>query len=415
MAKAMEGEFEERIARFLTDRKLLDDSASLQSKRFLSRSVAPHVEKLSSLFNRAEAESQGDGLAPYWKASSHPENLRLAYFLAFMPCNIYRVASVWTELARLGYRWPSTGFRGIEFGAGPASGACGIALGESHAPSGLPSEGNWALIEQDKAVLELGTAWAPEFFRDVLRADWGIRPFHRKIDLSRGEFLPASAPSFHLWLSSYYLNESGLAPRELAAKLLHAWDKHLENEGLVILVEPALKRQSRRLLELRQEILTQIKQPKNNDKEMMQVLLPCLGHQACGALAEPEDWCHEEVSWWRPRYMRHLDEMTGLDRKTLPFSYLVLTKSKRTCEEILPALAKFKTETRHRLVSPAHSEGKEREFYLCGSDGKKRARYRPPTDDESSELQRGDILLGCEMRGDRNSTRIDHIIQRVPE
>jgi hypothetical protein len=125
-------------------------------------------------------------------------------------------------------------------------------------------------------------------------------------------------------------------------------------------------------------------------------------------LANPEDWCHEEVTWWRPPYFRTIDKMASLDRKTLPFSYLVLMKTKRKREEILPALGNSQLESRYRLVSPAHSEGREKEFFICGQDGKRRARYRPD-EDTPPELQlgRGDILLDAEIRGDRNATRIE--------
>ena len=164
---------------------------------------------------------------------------------------------------------------------------------------------------------------------------------------------------------SYFLNELEISPAALAKKLLKAWDENLEENSLIIWIEPALKIQSRRLLEVRQEILKQ----KGDD---LKLLLPCIGEQACGALAEPEDWCHEEVSWWRAPYYKQIDDLAKLDRKTLPFSYLVFVKGKQSLPEILPKLQQAKSI--HRLVSPAHKIGKEQEFFLCGQDGKFRAR-----------------------------------------
>jgi hypothetical protein len=206
---------------------------------------------------------------------------------------------------------------------------------------------------------------------------------------------------------SYYLNELEMSPKDLAAILIQQWTQHLEEEGVVILMEPALKLQSRKLLELRKELLLE-KEKKNIS--WLQILLPCLGHQACGALAAEDDWCHEDVSWWRPPYFRAIDKMAKLDRKSLPFSYLVLVRSERPREEILPRLGKSKAESRHRLVSPAHAEGRELEFFMCGQDGKRRTRYRPASkEDPGSDLGRGDILLETELRGDRNSARIDRM------
>jgi hypothetical protein len=440
LSEAFGASFENLISAFAAERKLLPEADAIRSTRFLSRSVIPHIRKLSALFNRLEPiepsdddiepfpgskaaarangpksgrhpslkireEGQGGGLDPYWKESSNPANQRLAYFIYFMPSNLFRVAAIWAELARLGFKWKAAGpLRALELGAGPASGACGIAAGESFAPVGLPSGGNWALIEQDKAMLELGSEWAQSYFTDRGFADWGTRTFHRKIDFARG-LLPPAAPRFNLWVMSYFLNEASDSAAKLAEMLIQSWEKHLDEEGVVILVEPALKLQSRKLLELRRELLLA---SERMNTPWLKVLVPCLGHQACGALAAEGDWCHEEVSWWRPPYFRTIDKMAGLDRKTLPFSYLVITRSKRTLEEILPALSGEPATARERLVSPAHFEGKEQEFYLCGQEGKRRARYRDRENDET-ELQRGDILTGTEIRGDVNSSRVDRV------
>jgi len=399
LADAFKEEFQALISQFAVDQGLLPDLEAITNERFVNRSIVPHVLKLSTLFNRLEKESQEEGLNPYWKETSNPQNLRMAYFLYFMPSNLFRIAAIWSELARLGYRWPENQkiFRGIEWGSGPATGACGIAAGETHAKIGLPEQGNWALIEQDKAVLNLGEKWGETYFRNQGK-DWGIRPFHRKIDFSK-PLLPPSAPTFHIWLSSYFLNESELPSEELAQKLLQHWDKHVENEGLIIISEPALKLQSRKLLALRAALIEKFPEAKGT----YQILLPCLGHQACGALANPTDWCHEEVTWWRPPYFRKIDAAAGLDRKTLPFSYLVIAKSKKSREELLPALQGFQSNQTERLVSPVHWEGKDQEFYICGQKGKRKARLRT-----EEELGRGSILQGVQMRGDVQATRIDH-------
>jgi len=443
LTEAFGKEFEALVAQFLQDEQLITHADDLHSPRFLKRSVLPHVEKLSKLFNRKEdapdedgAEEgsptrgnpkarsliQAQGLDKYWKESSNPKNLRLAYFLAFMPANQARVATVWSELHRLGFRWnlpPKKPFKGIELGAGPATGACGVLTGEKHAPTGLPEEGNFALLEQDKATLEMGARWTQPAFAHSGFPQWTVRPFHRTLDLSQ-PLLPRSAPSFHLWLTSYYLNESSADPGTQARTFLDAWDRHLEDEGLVIFVEPALKQQSRRLLDLRKAILQEVQKKKI---DWLKVLTPCLGDQSCGALANEEDWCHDEAIWWRPPYLKKIDQMAGLDRRSLPFSYLVLAKSKRPIEEILPALQGSRPHDRYRLVSPAHAEGRDLEFFICGQEGKRRARFRPqreasPHEEDKPQrkekaLQRGDILLGAQLRGDTKATRIEKMDDRV--
>lgn len=424
LARAFEGPFETTFTEFLSNEGYLPEGETLQSDRFLNRSVVPHLLKLSDLFNRKTEESsarpapgtksqgpQGKkstisptsedrSIAAYWGSGSNTKNLRLAYLLAFMPPHLFRVAAVWAELSRLGFTWPKgLPFRGVEFGAGPATGAAGIAAGEAYAPVGLPLVGDWALIEQDPVFLELGGRWLTAFSEAVGAPAYGSREFKRKID---DLLLPERAPQFTLMLMSFFLNELPLDARGLKTLLLPAIEKHLAEEGILIIIEPALKRESRKILELRSLLL----QDHRFMKSGAQILLPCLGHQACGAFAAPEDWCHEEVTWWRPPYLRKLEQKTGLDRKSLPFSYLVITKSKRRLDQILPVLGASKSESTYRLVSPSLSvhgtHKKEHEFYLCGQEGKRKSRLRSPHPPE-----RGDVLGNAILRGDDDSTRVE--------
>lgn len=390
LSQAFGAEYDALLAGALSAREWIPEASALASSRFLSRSVAPHVKALSSLFNRAERESQGEGLEAYWGSGSNPANRRLAYVLGFMTPNLCRVAAVWAELARLGYRWPFEGpLAAIEWGAGPATGACGIAAGEWAAGVGLPKNGRWALMEQDGPMLEFGREWAESYFTELGIGEWSTRGFKGKIAWDQ-DWLPRSAPRFQLWVMSFFLNESPLSPSVLAARMLKNWDKHLEPGGLALFVEPALKMQSRRLLELRKELLAAIEKRGGGYR----VLLPCLGHQACGALADPEDWCHEEITWWRSPLMREIDSMTGLDRKTLPFSYLVIERTADATAgiaRVLPELTDAPARKWLRLVSPAHREGKWREFYTCGADGKHKTRWVPVQPDQE-DLGRGDLL-----------------------
>ncbi len=402
MVDAFKDSFEPILADFLLQKELIPDVASLHNRRFLSRSVAPHVVTLSALFNRKEG-SQTDGIdtEEYWTEGGSAKNRRLAYFLSFMPCNLFRVASVWSELHRLGFQWPFSkehDFKGLEFGAGTASGACGIVAGERHAPLGLPPRGNFALIEQSRAALNLGTAWFEHFSGGGMSA----RPFHRRLDLSKS-WLPPAAPKFHLFVLSFFLNETDSDPETTVKNFIDVCDKHLEEEGLIIIVEPALRLQSRKLLNFRKLLLEQ-KRVQTGDVPL-KVLLPCLGHQACGALAKEDDWCHEEVSWWRPPYLRELDALTNLDRKTLPFSYLVIQKTRKDMTEVLPKL-KGPAEERYRLVSPSHSLSKKTlEFFMCGQDGKRRTRFVQTAGQETPD--RGSILENVALRGEPESSQID--------
>jgi hypothetical protein len=283
---AFQTDFETQIADFCIQNKWIEDASQLQSQRFLSRSIIPHVKKLSELFNRLHSDEQS--LDPYWKNSSNLHNLRLAYFLYFMPCNLYRMACVWNELHHLGYRWEQSApdFRMIDWGAGPGSSHSGILASEALFPIGIPSQGHCALIEQDLATLKVGESWLQSYQQQFLK-NYEIKGFHRKFliesfdkkNSSRANsrhssrpsstdsgppltLLPRNAPQFSVWTSSFFLNELSLDSQKLSNLLYQTWNRHLADESLIIMIEPALKQQSRQLLELRQNLITHFK--KNN-------------------------------------------------------------------------------------------------------------------------------------------------------
>lgn len=365
--------YQKKFAEFL--------NVDLESPRFLARSIEPHISALSQKFNRTiELEPN------YWKSTSNVENLLNAYFLVFMPTNAMRVAAVFSELDRHGFDFGSfKNFRAVEFGSGPGSGFFGAHLAREHGGVNLPEKGIFAMIEKDKASLELGAKWMTSV------SPWEIETFHRRLDLKR-PWLPRAAPSFDLWISSFFLNEVEIDAQTLADSFLKTAKNHLNPGGLSIFVEPALKNCSRRLLEFRKELLPRLK------REGLQILLPCLGSQACGALAAKEDWCHEEITWWRPPYLRKIDEKTSLDHKTLHFSYLVLWKSEKPLSDAFPKLAaSFDLSQVDRIVSPCFKQGSNIECYGCGQSGKRRLRLEKKGLSET-DILRGDFLLSSETR-----------------
>ncbi len=394
ITNAFADSFQNFIAEFTKQQGLINKLEDITSTRFLSRSIVPHVKHLSSLFNRKEDIQTAD-LSPYWASCSNPANLRLAYFLYFMPSNLFRIASVWSELSRLGFTWKGRNtLNGIEIGAGPASGACGVMAGECFSGINMPPNGTWALIDRDKPMLKIGEAWARYYFSVLGCKKIPIRSFHRQIDIKEG-FLPPSAKGFNLLVMSYFLNEMKTSQHDIAKSILKTFEKNFEHESVFIIVEPALRHQSRALLELRSALLSLAKHRGIN---WLKIILPCLGHQNCGALASTDDWCHEEVSWMRPPYFKLIDRMAGLDRKSLAFSYLVMVKSNASIEELIPnAFPNHNNVPVERLVSPVHKTSRGMEFYVCSKFGKKKLLHKPSTSILS--LQRGDIITTSPNRG----------------
>src|SRR5689334_13352685 len=95
LSNAFKTDFEPLLSSFLLNHQWIPESDSLTQKRFLSRSVAPHVKVLSELFNRTSEKVASPTSAidheTYFSESGNPLNRKLAYFLSYMPCNLFRV------------------------------------------------------------------------------------------------------------------------------------------------------------------------------------------------------------------------------------------------------------------------------------------------------------------------------------
>jgi hypothetical protein len=92
----------------------------------------------------------------------------------------------------------------------------------------------------------------------------------------------------------------------------------LADDGAVIIVEPALRDTSRRLHELRDAVIA---------SGRGHVFAPCTRTEApCPALADPDDWCHEDRALALPRRTAELARITHLRDSGMKLAYLVLRR-----------------------------------------------------------------------------------------
>lgn len=181
-----------------------------------------------------------------------------------------------------------------------------------------------------------------------------------------------------LTFASYFFTEF---PVDQQLKLS---EKVLGRSEYFIIIEPALRKDTRQLMRLRDEILR---------TGLAQVVAPCLHQQNCPMLAANQrDWCHFYIDWKCPEIIRQVDQFAGNKHNYLKMAYLVIASPERSRR------AKQSSDQAWRVVSsPLISKGKK-EFNLCGFDGKLRKicrldrhRDRWPVFDQ---IQRGDVLEG---------------------
>lgn len=101
-------------------------------------------------------------------------------------------------------------------------------------------------------------------------------------------------------------------PRSIVDRALRA----ITPDGAVIVIEPALRETSRALHQLRDAVL---------ERGAGHVFAPCTRRGApCTALADPDDWCHEDRPLELPPRTAELARLTHLRDGGMKFAYLVL-------------------------------------------------------------------------------------------
>ena len=181
--------------------------------------------------------------------------------------------------------------------------------------------------------------------------------------------LPAVAGGlgkFDLIVAAHLLNELFVdrPPADrlaLRAGRLRAWSTLLAPNGLLILIEPALRQTSRELLAVRDQALA----------GGLHVVAPCFWSGPCPALAVERDWCH--------------DAAPVPSKPRVDFSYLILRAE--------PVLA---SPTLHRVVSDPMPEKGRLRLFVCGPQGRhpliRLTRYRSPKNAVLDRATRGAAL-----------------------
>ncbi len=321
-------QFEKPLEAFLKARRLMAEEDMLSGDRFLRRSIKPHLERFWKTFNLRDE----DALANYWEQSSNTKNLKTAYLCSFLPANMMRMACVLEEaLADLfgpdaprDDRQLDRPLEVMDVGAGPGAAASALCLIDH---PWIARKTRIRALDQSQSMLGLGAEWIDHWAAHHAR---DIRVASERMDLNPKSLRDFRSfekwPRVDLWMSSFFLNELRdfkESPRELAEALTVHWDRVCKQQSLIVIVEPGLRETTRKLLELRQALIDRWKADRTS---RFSIRLPCGGHQICGALADPKDWCHETAAWWRPPPITFLDKELRQDHKSLTFSYLVIER-----------------------------------------------------------------------------------------
>ncbi len=255
--------------------------------------------------------------------------------------------------------------------------------------------------ERPRHVLDLGAgtgavaAALRAFFGERLRVvevDQVARgPGTRVADVTRVDTLKGFGAPFDLVVAAHVLNELYVGEEAVAraarmARLVRAWCEELPGQdGLLIVIEPALRETSRVLLAVRDQLLA----------AGLHIVAPCFFNGPCPALERGRDWCHDSAK-------------EGPGRR-VDFSYLVVRAAGQAAID----------PNRVRIVSDPLPEKGRLRLFACGVSGRhpvvRLDRHVSARNADLDRLERGDVadIARTTFAGDGLRVGADTTVVRV--
>lgn len=260
-------------------------------------SLNKEIKRLSDNFTKKRVVQNGG----YMKK----ETSRLAYFAFFLPKNILKTYYILSEISL-----PGGNKRICDIGAGPGTASLGALAFFARESTSVSID----LIDSSRENLDTAIELLENFRQRKLDLSGDIcekfsAEFRAKKYSIRGNGFPLKG-YYDLIFFSNSLNEMNVDLLELVRT-------HLSDDGVLIIIEPALKSTSRAILTLRDEFIK---------KKLLFPSAPCPNILNCPALASSKDWCHEEKDWNAPSYINKISSVIGINKGTFKYSFLVFRK-----------------------------------------------------------------------------------------
>ena len=274
---------------------LVADAAVAVARAQHPGALGPDVTRLSALFT----DQRGSRATTYMREPA----MRRAYLAFFVPHNVARLSSLLVR-AHLEGHLPGVEPRTVlDLGSGPLSGV----LAAWCVYGALPGA---TAIDLSRSALDAGLA--------VLQRVGGdpgvVTTLERSISGAPGSWLPKTPVD--LVIAANVLNELS-DPREISPRrrLVAAALSVLSPTGRLLIVEPAMRVETRALMALRDDMVA----------SGVGILSPCRGARACPLLQTRGDWCHQELHWDdRPASYQQLERDARLPKGLLAAAHLLI-------------------------------------------------------------------------------------------
>jgi len=165
----------------------------------------------------------------------------------------------------------------------------------------------------------------------------------------------------------------------IPVRFVRAIEKCLTDGGFFVVIEPALKKYTRRLMMLRDELAAQ---------RRASVILPCLHDDPCTLMKvdSREEWCHQSLDWSPPDFLKVINQGLNREIDVLKFAYLVIAKGQMPCSK----------PDGYRVISQLLKEKGKQRCFICTPQGRveliKFIKSRTADNKVFDSICKGDIL-----------------------
>lgn len=300
-------------------------------------------------------------------------DLRRAYLAYYTTTNILKIWPPLRELAAGGFFDGETSLRVLDLGSGTGAAAWGLA-------TWLAEEGELASRPAISIVL---TDLLRENLRDAEQL-WRRLQKHLPSSLPMTaqfqQFDMRHAPEGPVFETEPYdlitmMNVMNEVDESEDERLIRVLKSLLSASGALIMIEPSSREESRRALRFRDKLVD----------AGYTIYAPCTCDGHCPALQKEDDWCHTEIPWERPEFIRVMDDKIGTLRLSLKSTYIIATPLNQNLSD--HSFSTLHRDFVHvgRVVSENFAEKGRTRMVICNELGKRE--YVMNTRDETKHNQ----------------------------
>ncbi len=301
----------------------------------LVESVARSVRNLHAIFIGRSSISPGS--SPYGEDHAFRRGYGIYYLMVNVPKIIYIMEHICPEIRHV----PAM----LDWGTGPGTVLLStmIARIRNQCRSSIQLSG----IDRSPEFIKLANHMIKSFRE---HADVPVKIHLNVWDVAQTRYHPSER--FPLVTVSNMMNE---IPSNRLEQVIDNALACVADQGYLLLMEPALMQTGRNLLVIRERLIGQ----------NVRVIAPCPGQYACPALTSASDWCHHRLRWQPPAFIERVDQLTGLNKQTLNFSFFILQKGPLLEQD---SEQQFRASGWYRVVSDLLPSKGKVEVFLCAHD-----------------------------------------------